>query len=1138
MNKSIGTHGFLWRKIFLTMKFVFVFMLLGICNSFAGSYAQNEKLSVKMQQATFDEIVSAIEKQSDYVFFYKSSDVDHNVLYNVDLENRNIHEILNQLMANSSLSYRISGKYIFIEKKESKENTTVHQKKQVSGTITDEFGEPVIGANVVEKGTTNGTVTDIDGNFTLGVESGAVLQVSYLGYLTQDIVVGNNTQLTITLQEDTRALDEVIVIGYGVQRKSDLTGAVSSVKSDDLPPSATTSVEHMLSGKAAGVQITSLDSQPGGGIEILIRGATSSQNTGNTPLYIIDGFPVGGHTDPGTGNRYSIGTRSPLNSINPNDIESIEILKDASATAIYGARAANGVILITTKQGKKGKVQLNYDYKFGVQNMTDDWVMMDAPENMTVTNTYRRERWMQQHGIGVYGGKDPSSVPAFVPIYSDAEIAGAGKGTDWLDEVTRTGILHEHNLSISGASDATNYLISLNVYDQTGIVKANDFNRITGRMNLTQEIRSWLNVGVRATGSRIKINNPALGSGGSEYSGIMESAMSFSPMLPIKDENGNYTQVPNASFFPNPVSLLAITNETTQNRLLVQSFVEMRPMKDLLIRAQYGFDQQHATTNSYLPKTTVYGAAVGGDATIRQANRFDTMFNTIVSYNKSLNDMHSLNAMVGYEWQVLTNDGHDLRNYNFPTDAFLTNNIGAGEAPKPGVSSYKGATELASYFGRLNYNYSDRYLLTLTFRADGSDRFGVNNRWGYFPSGAIAWRIDQEEFMQSLDWLSNAKLRLSVGQTGNSNISGAYAYYSFGRNYMFGSEKNSGTYLSSYANDQLKWETTTEYNIGFDLGFINNRINLTLELYSKEVDDLLNTRRLKYYLPNDRVNANVGTTSSKGYELSITTINVNNKELFWSSNLNLSGYKDKWKKRSPDVTLASYESITDPLRVTWGYILDGLVQPGESVPHMPNAIPGTQKIKDIAGYNERGELIDGPDGVINDADRILLYNQDPSMIVGFSNTLRYKNFDLNVHMYGLLGWTKHNAYLSSALGMNPNLERQYNFPRVDMSKFYSSEYPNATYPSLFFNSPFPGASQFVHEKADFIRVKNITLGYNFDNIAAVGKWFNSARLYVDIANPFVFTKFTQIDPEHRFDSSAGATYPTSKTVTVGVNLQF
>lgn len=1118
----------------MKLSLFFLFCMI-YCLHAEKSNAQKKEINLSLTNTTVEQVLERIEAETDYLFLFTDKTVDLNRKVDISVETSNITEILKQLFNNTNVQFNIVDNQVILSSK-SMALPEAKQAKRIRGTVSDKSGEAIIGANVSVKGTTNGVVTDIDGNFSLDAAPNTTLVISYIGYITQEITVGNKEILSIHLQEDSKALDEVIVIGYGVQRKSDLTGAVSSVKANELPPSATTSVEHMLSGKAAGVQILSLDSQPGGGIDILIRGA-ASVGAGNSPLYIIDGFPVGGNTDPETGNRYSIGSRSPLNSINPNDIESIEILKDASATAIYGARAANGVILITTKQGKKGKVQVSYDYKFGVQNMSDEWDIMNATENMTITNRYSKERWLQANGIGIYGGKDASSAPAFTAPYSNEEIAAAGNGTDWLGEVTRTGILHEHNINISGASDATNYLLSVNYYDQDGIIKENSFNRITGRMNLTQEIRSWLKVGVRATGSKIKINNPALGSGSDENAGVIESAMKFTPTLPVRDENGDYTQVANASFFPNPVSLLEITNKTTQNRLLVQSFVEINPIKDLFIRTQYGFDQQQAATHSYLPKTTVYGEAVGGDATIQQSNRFDKMFNTTISYNKTLNEIHTLSAMVGYEWQRLTNDGHSLRNYNFPTDAFLTNNIGAGEAPKPGVGSYKSVTELASYFGRLNYNYKDRYLLTFTFRADGSDRFGENNRWGYFPSGAFAWRIDNEDFMQELDWLSNAKLRLSVGQTGNSNISGAYAYYSFGRNYMFGSEKNSGTYLSSYANDFLKWETTTEYNLGLDLGFLNNRINLTVELYSKEIADLLNTRKLKYYLPNDRVNANVGKTSSKGYELNLTTINLN-KKVFWSTSLNLSGYRDKWKERSADVTLASYESVTDPLRTTWGYVLDGLVQPGETIPHMPGAIPGTQKIKDIAGYDSKGELIHEPDGVINDADKVLLYNQDPSMIVGFSNTLRYKNFDLNIHMYGFLGWKKSNAYLSNIRGMNPSLERQSNFPSVDISKFYSSDYPNAKYPTLFFNSPFPGTGQFVHEKADFIRVKNITLGYNFSELSTIKQWFSNARVYIDIANPFIITNFTQIDPEYRFDSSKGATYPTSKTITLGVNLQF
>ncbi|MGL5262588.1 MAG: SusC/RagA family TonB-linked outer membrane protein, partial [Bacteroides sp.] len=463
------------------------------------------------------------------------------------------------------------------------ELTQADLKKTITGIVYDSQGEPLIGANVLEQGTQNGTITDIDGRFSLSVTEGGKLTVSYIGFDAQVINITSSNTYKITLKEDVGLLDEVVVVGYGIQKRSDLTGAISSVKSSELPSSATTSVEHMLAGKVAGMQVRAVDAQPGGGISILIRGA-ASVGASNEPLYVIDGFPVGGVEDPGTGNdRYSStdARRSPLNSINPNDIESIEVLKDASATSIYGARAANGVVLITTKKGKLGKVEVAYDTKFGVQSMKNDWKVMNATELMHTRNRFAKENWMDKNGIGVYGGNDPSDANSpFRPTYTEEEILAMGKGTNWMKEVSRTGITQEHNVSVSGASERSNHLISINYFDQEGILRNNNFNRITARANLSQNIASWLRVGINATGSRIKYDNPTLGGGSGSYkgtnenSGMMEAARIFSPLLPVKDSDGNYTTMEESKFLPNPMSLMEIYSKTKQNRIFAQSYVE------------------------------------------------------------------------------------------------------------------------------------------------------------------------------------------------------------------------------------------------------------------------------------------------------------------------------------------------------------------------------------------------------------------------------------------------------------------------------------------------------------------------------------------------------------------------------------
>lgn len=1131
-GKPHATRMLHYSKVILQMKLIALFILIACMHAGASVLAQPVTLSEK--GASMQKVLREIRKQSNVDFIFKTNQISKTKPVTIQVKEQPLEEVLESIFSNQPVDYILDNKTIIIRDRVATNNpiarleTNVTQ-QTIQGTVTNADGDPMAGVSILEKGTRNGTFTDEQGQFTIVVsEQSAILVISYLGYVSREIAV-SQLPPNIVLSESHTDLDEVIVVGYGTQRKSDLTGAISTIQPDELPKAASTSVEQMLAGKAAGMQVRANDAQPGGAMQILIRGAAST-GAGNEPLYIIDGFPVTGGTDPSTGTRYGRGDRSPLNSINPNDIESIQVLKDASATAIYGARAANGVVLITTKSGKQGRARVDYDVRASTQNVLRPWDMMNASQLMQARNDYLYERYLFDNKIGVYGDTDPNTVDPFTPPHTDAEIASAGAGTNWIDEVTRKGNIQDHNLSISGATDRTNYLVSLSYFDQTGIVRGNDFNRITGRVNLTQEVNDWLTAGVRATGSKIAINNPALGTGIAENSGILESALKFTPSLPVRLENGEYSSVPNSVFFPNPVSLLEITNRNNQDRLMVQSFVEIEPMENLKIRSQFGFDQQSGINNSYLPTSTLYGAAVGGQANINQNNRFDKLFNTTINYRTLIGERHTLDALLGYEWQSMGTHGHSLSNNQFPTDAFLTDNIGTGESERPGVGSYRSVNELASYFGRVNYNYDDRYLVTFTMRADGSSRFGEGNRFGYFPSAAVAWRLDQEEFMQDISWLSNAKLRLSVGQTGNSNISGAYAFYSFGRNYLFGNSVNAGTYLSSYANPQLRWETTTEYNLGFDLGFLNNRINVTTELFSKEVSDLLGSRRLQSYLPLTSVAANLGVTSSKGWEVTVNTVNTTGA-FQWSTDITASAYYDRWKERSPDVILRSYESVTDPLRVQWGYVLDGLVQPGEVIPHMPGAYPGVQKIKDINGFDANNNLTGEPDGIINDADVVKIANLDPSFIFGFNNTFNYRNFDLNVHIYGMLGIWRGNNILSLTTEVHPNVDRGWNLAnRLD--QFWSSQNQDAQYPNIYVANTFQGAAQQLFQRADFIRVRNITLGYSLPQNSFASKWLSNVRVYGDVTNPFLITKWTGVDPEF------SGIYPPAKSFTLGLNVQF
>lgn len=986
-------------------------MTLGVGLLLAGNLAVNaQKVTFNGEQVSLKQAFEQIESVSKYKIAYNTAQLDVNRKVTLNQKDTDVLQVLDQLLAGTGCTYKVNENYIVIT---SQQTGAV---KKVHGVVKDVNGEPIIGANVVVKGNpSNGTITDLNGNFDLSVTSNTTLQVSYIGYNTQELFVGKKTDFNIVLKEDTELLDEVVVVGYGTMKKKDLTGAVASVKMDDAPVGTVSTISHALAGKAAGLQVNTISAQPGSGSTFRIRGA-ASVNAGNDPLIIIDGFPVSPTDDSKiqTGKYDSGSSDNILASINPNDIESIEVLKDASSTAIYGARAGNGVIIITTKKGKTGAPKVTYSGTASVQTMAAKYEMLSAKDFMIQSNRYALEEWRRSNGIGVYGGKsEAEAATPYTPYYTDAEIANPAYDTDWFKEITRTGFQTQHNLSVNGGTEMTKYLISGNFFKQNGVVKNNDMDRYTARVNVEQKVSKYVNLGVNMTLSRNTTNNVPLGAGQNENASIMVAAAQFSPILPVRDEEGEYVLNSQAAFLPNPVSLLEITDKTVKERMLGTAYVEIKPIEELTLKGNFGIDRNYQKHSVYMPKTTLYGQKTGGQANIAQYDKSDYLMELTANYSKRFGD-HNLNALVGYSFQRFTDESLSAGNSQFLIDGFLYNNLGAGAYPKPSVGSSASKSEMASFFGRINYSYKDRYLLTATMRADGASNFAKNNRWGYFPSVALGWRFTEEEFMQPLtSVLSNGKLRVSFGQTGNSNIGNrAISYYSTGNNNEFGGTEQVGVYLSQMGNVDLKWETTTEWNVGVDLGFFKNRLNVTAEYFHKVVSDLLSERSLLGFQEVSTIAANIGETQSQGFELTINSTNFNTKNFGWNTDFTFSLYRDKWKTRDDSWKPSAYSVYDSPIRYQYGYLSDGLIQPGETVDWMPGAIPGQVKIKDINGYvyNEDGSVkVDQhgiplksgkPDGKLDDADKVIYGSSDPGYLLGLNNTFRWKNFDLNIYFYG------------------------------------------------------------------------------------------------------------------------------------------
>ena len=1115
------------------------------------TYAQTAKVTVVSQQTTVGSVISEIEKQTDYLFIYNESDVNLSRNVSVNKKNKSVSEVLDQVLDGTGLSYAIEGKNIML-KKQGTRSQAVQQTKEVKGTVTDFNGEPIIGANVVLHGTTNGTITDLDGNFVLNdIKKGDVIEISFIGYKTLKVTY-NGGSIKATLKEDSKALEEVVVIGYGTMKKKDLTGAVASVKMDDAPVGTVSTISHALAGKAAGLQVNTISAQPGSGSTFRIRGA-ASVNAGNDPLIIIDGFPVNPASDDAVNaGKYSSGSSDNiLSSINPNDIESIEVLKDASSTAIYGSRAGNGVIIITTKKGKTGAPKVTYSGTASVQTLAGEYDMLNAHDFMVEANRYARENWMRTNKIGVYGGRSEAEASSpYKPTYSDAQLANPANDTDWFKEITRTGFQTQHNVSINGGTDATKYMVSANFFRQNGVVKNNDMERYTGRVNLEQKLSKRIKMGVNLTMSRNTTDNVPLGSGQNENASIMVAAAQFNPLLPIRDENGEYVLNDQAAFLPNPVSLLEITDKTIKERLLATTYLEYRPINDLTLKANLGIDRNYQKHKVYMPKTTLYGKKKGGQADIAQYDKSDYLLELTANYSKTIND-HRFSVLAGYSFQRFTDESLYAGNSEFLIDGFLFNNLGAGAYPKPSVGSSASKDEMASFFGRVNYTYKDRYLFTATMRADGASNFAKNNRWGYFPSVALGWRFTEEEFMKSLNSsvLSNGKLRLSFGQTGNSNIGNkAISYYQTGWNNEFGGKEAVGVYLSQLGNPDLKWETTTEWNLGLDLGFFNNRLNVTAEYFNKKVSDLLSTRSLLSYNEVSSIAANIGKTKSQGFELSINSTNFQTRDFTWSTDFTFSLYRDKWDTRDENWKPTAYSQYNSPIRYAYGYLSDGIIQEGEKVDWMPGSIPGQVKIKDIDGYlyNEDGSykvdkhgipLKSGkPDGKLNDADKVIYGCTDPGYLVGLNNTFRYKNFDLNVYFYGQFDVMNMGSYkdlwLTGSAGMTGvvNIYRGYNMP-TSAKDVWTHDNPSAVRPGYFQNNSTWGIGDYYMDKSWFIRCRNITFGYTLPK----NRFLSNVRIYADINNPFVITPYDGLDLET--DNSAWA-YPSVRSFSLGLDITF
>ena len=999
------------------------------------------------------------------------------------------------------------------------------QTTSISGTVNSEDGMPLPGVNILVKNTSNGTQTNFNGNFSIDVnQENAILVFSYVGFTAQEIPLNGKSIINVTLKENQQALEEVVVIGYGTVKKSDLTGSVSSIQADELTSGGNVSVQQALQGRAAGVEIYQKSGEPGSAMAVNIRGA-SSITAGNDPLYVIDGVPVNNGVVAGGGGAGFVGganARNPLNSLNPEDISSIEILKDASSTAIYGSRGSNGVVLITTKSGKIGSLKVTYDTYAGIQTVANKLDLLNAQDYMRILNDI----------IDDGGGSEGERV---------TEIQG--NGTDWQDEIYRNALIQNHNMGFSGGTDKISYFVSLNYFNQEGVVKNSGLNRYNARINLSVKEDKKYSFGVNLNTSYIYNDYASNGTGINAEAGAIYTAINYDPTVMPYDENGDYNRAEFLLPMDSPLALLNGENATSQDfRTYGDIYGEYFLVPSLSAKIKLGADVTNGRRDVFVEPYTLTGSAFGGLASIITQRRDYFLVEGTLNFNKDFGN-DNMNAVVGatYERFGSTSFNGDGRGYVLPD--LKTDGIGSGDPTLNNIGSGSQAAKFGSFLGRVNYSLNNKYLLTASLRADGSSRFGPNHRFGYFPSGAIAWKMHEEDFLNESKTITELKIRGSFGVIGNANIAN-YLYISTfdtGGNVVFG--QNQYTVINpgnTAPNPDLKWESANQLDIGLDFGLLKSRLTGTIDYFNRKTSDLLLREPLPPNTGFTGITTNVGSMRNTGFEFSLSGRIIETQDFSWDAVANFTTIKNEVLNiGSSEEIITGGSGFTsgvsiirpgNPLNSYYGYIVDGVWQEGDDFTSTDAGVsPGDLKYRDIDN-----------NGTINADDRSIIGKPFPDYNWGLTNTVSYKGVSLTAYLQGVHGISV----------LNNNLVDTYypiSFRRNKFSEPYlnrwTPENPTNDYPS--FVNPNAQGQRLVNTKtvedASYVRLQSVRLAYDIpvDKI----KFLRRLNVYVTGQNLLTITDYSGADPAAnaagsdvlRIDNN---TYPFSRTYLVGLNVSF
>ncbi len=1108
-------------------------ILLLACCLQVSARVNSQVVTLNVKNALLQRVFEDIKKQTGYSFMYTETMLKEAKKVSIKVKNSSLQDALAICFASQPFTYKIINQTVVVQPKEKAyqniSNTTNEMPLppppvEIHGKVVNQQGEPLQNVSVLIVDTKIGTTTDIYGFFRLTApdNKNIVLEVSSVGFQMKRVNVGKQTEINVVLETEATGLSDVVVVGYGTQKRKDITGSVVSINTKDLPKVANASINNLLQGRAAGLNLDLRSAQPGGSLSVNIRG-------NGTPLYVIDGVPLFNNSAPEPSiNAKDLGfyggvDRDPLSTINPSDIESVDVLKDASAAAIYGSAAANGVILITTKKGSSGKIQTEYRGSYTAQSPKDYFQLLNAKEFMQQQVRIAKDKFLYDNNLAPYGNS--SATPIFSPIFTQAQIDIAGTGTDWLGMLIRKGSIQEHNIAISGGSTKTRIYTSFNYYDNKAVIENSDFKRYTGRINLEQQLTNAIKFSVNMTISQVNSNNAATGSndGGEEKYNELQTAYGFVPTVGIFDSAGNYSKSFNR-LITNPAAFFIITDELKTNRFFAAPNLEVKVLNNLKVNLVGGIDKQSSKRTFFLPSKVQNAQLPEGMAQLSTNSIGNYSIEGYATFNKKFGN-HSFNVVGGGGYYKSQSENFGLQAVGFFTDALNAYNVGiASNKDKSFQNSSKNEATKISQFLRINYSYNSKYILTFNARRDGSSNFAPNKKWGIFPGLSAGWLVSQESFLSNSKLISNLKLRAGYGTVGNDASLDALAIYGLGGgSFLIGSTLYPSVALTQLANNNLSWETDKSINIGLDYGLWNDRITGAIDVFRRDATDFLRYVPLPYNNAISRYQTNLGgDTRSDGIEFSINSKNTTGI-LQWETSFNISKYRNRWLKRSPYDALSVYQKKVDRLDVVYGWKTNGIIK---NIGSKPSYMTDAQ-LGNVIYIDQNG------DGKLDVNDVVELGHQDPQWILGLGNTFSFKNFDLSIFVYGRIKQYMSNNYSNFYdVGRIANANAQNTL--VGIKNIWTVDNPIGFLPGIAAN-PYSGANpagetDFYQENVSYLKVRNVTLGYTFNTKRIV----HSARLFLDLQNLATITNYKGYDPE----LSEVNPYPQALSTTFGININF